>query len=430
MNYPETLDYLFDALPMFQRIGAAAFKKDLGNTKALCAHLGQSQHQFLSIHVAGTNGKGSSSHALASILQESGYKIGLYTSPHLKSFTERIKINGQEIPEQDVVEFVEENKGFLDELKPSFFEMTVGMAFWFFAKEKVDYAVIEVGMGGKYDSTNVIHPILSLITNIGMDHTQFLGNTLQSIAAEKAGIIKNGVPVIISERQSETSEVFIAKAKEVTAPIYFSEDEIQVHKLLVPQTSSHSHFDVIRKSESTIFEMDLNGNYQSKNLCGILKSVEVLQEYGIQITEENLRNGLINIVKNTGLKGRWQMLSEKPKVICDTGHNEDGIKYIVDQISQTSHNRLFMVFGMVADKDSSGILPLLPQNAYYFFCQANIPRAMDAYMLAKLAADFGLNGEVVPDVNSALSAAYKKANADDMIFVGGSTFVVSEINEL
>ncbi|ERM83265.1 hypothetical protein P872_16435 [Rhodonellum psychrophilum GCM71 = DSM 17998] len=430
MDYPQTLDYLFNALPMFQRIGGAAFKKDLSNTLALCDLLGNPQNQFKSIHIAGTNGKGSSSHAIASILQEAGFKVGLYTSPHLKSFTERIKINGNEIPEEEVVEFVAKNKQFFEEKQPSFFEMTVGMAFWHFAKEKVDYAVVEVGMGGKFDSTNIIHPILCLITNIGYDHMQFLGNTLPEIAGEKAGIIKENVPVVISQRQEETSLVFIEKAKAMNAPLYFSEYFYYVEKQKDSPIHINSLFKVLKDGKPDFLEMDLHGNYQAKNLAGILKATDVLQNMGISIEEIHVKNGLRNIVKNTGLKGRWQTIQEHPRVICDTGHNEDGIKYIVEQIAEVPYDHLFMVIGMVNDKDVSKVLSLLPKKAEYFFCQAKIPRAMQADVLYEHATKQGLIGKVVNDVNEAIGIAKARANKNDLIFIGGSTFVVAEVNDL
>ncbi|AFL85536.1 folylpolyglutamate synthase/dihydrofolate synthase [Belliella baltica DSM 15883] len=427
MNYDQTLDYMFNALPMFQRVGAAAFKKNLSNTIALCKQLGNPETQFKSIHVAGTNGKGSTSHALCSVLMEAGYKVGLYTSPHLKSFTERIKINGEEIPQQEVVDFVLKQKGFLDELKPSFFEMTVGLAFWYFAKEKVDIAVIEVGMGGRFDSTNVIAPELSVITNIGYDHMQFLGDTLPKIAGEKAGIIKENIPVVISQRQEETSEVFDIKAKEKNAPIFYAEDYFEVVK---KENAIAGVFQITTDSAQFSIELDLKGNYQQKNLPGILQSIEVLQNLGYKITQNHIEKGLGQVIKNTGLKGRWQQLGSYPTIICDTGHNEDGIKYIVEQIQEYAYNRLFMVIGMVNDKDVSKVLSILPRDAYYFFVQANIPRAMTANDLFSKGKEAGLTGEVIEDVNLAIAAAKKKAGEDDLIFIGGSTFVVAEINEL
>jgi dihydrofolate synthase/folylpolyglutamate synthase len=429
MTYQETLDYLFNALPMFQRIGAAAFKKDLSNTIALCEHLGNPQDQFKSIHIAGTNGKGSTSHAICSVLMEAGYKVGLYTSPHLKSFTERIKINGIEIPENEVVKFVEANKAFLEELKPSFFEMTVGMAFWFFVKEQVDIAVVEVGMGGRLDSTNVILPEISVITNIGMDHTEFLGDTLEKIAAEKAGIIKHKIPVIISQKQKETEPVFISTSLSNHAPILFAEDNYSVKKTGLSDEGK-SLFVLSGKMGEDIIEMDLNGNYQEKNLPGILNTIEVLVSKGWEIQSKHIKSGLSKIVQNTGLKGRWQILKNEPLTICDTGHNEDGIRHIVDQLEQISYSNLHMVIGMVNDKDVSKILSLLPKKAKYVFCEAKIPRAMPAIQLHKTAQQYGLNGVTVKDVNNAVNYAGNIAGKEDLIFIGGSTFVVAEINGL
>jgi dihydrofolate synthase / folylpolyglutamate synthase len=429
MTYQETLDYLFNALPMFQRIGAAAFKKDLANTLALCDHLGNPQKAFKSVHVAGTNGKGSTSHALCSILMEAGYKVGLYTSPHLKSFTERIKINGEEIPEGDVVNFVAQNKAFLEELKPSFFEMTVGMAFWYFAKERVDIAVIEVGMGGRLDSTNVILPELSLITNIGYDHMQFLGDTLPLIAGEKAGIIKSHIPVVISQTQRETKPVFLSKAAELGAPICFADGIFRV-KQSWQSTSGIQTFQVESDGALLQYEMDLLGSYQRYNLPGILNACKVLNTLGWEIPETAIRRGLSRIVANTGLKGRWQILGKAPWVICDTGHNEDGIRLILDQIGKMTFGHLWMVIGMVRDKDISKILAMLPKDASYVFCEASIPRAMPAAELSAAALGHGLRGETVPDVNDAIGRAKQLAKENDLIFIGGSTFVVAEIENL
>lgn len=427
MTYQETLDFLFNALPMFQRVGASAFKKDLSNTLALCHHLGNPETKFKSVHVAGTNGKGSSSHAISSILMEAGFKVGLYTSPHLKSFTERIKINGEEIPEEEVVLFVDENNDFLEQLRPSFFEMTVAMAFWYFAKEEVDIAVIEVGMGGRLDSTNVIKPVVCLITNIGYDHMQFLGDTLEKIAGEKAGIIKENTPVVISQRQVETKSVFEKISGKKNAPIYFAEDYFSISKL---KDEELAVYEVKTQDASFKLELDLKGNYQQKNLAGILQSIAVLQQLGYRITQSHIIYGLAQIVNNTGLKGRWQMLGKDPWIICDTGHNEDGIRYITDQISQYSYQQLFMVIGMVNDKDVSKVLSLLPKEAEYIFCQANIPRAMPVEELYQKALKAGLKGQVEKDVNDAIALAKKKATKEDLIFIGGSTFVVAEIKEL
>jgi dihydrofolate synthase / folylpolyglutamate synthase len=429
MTYQETLDYLFNALPMFQRIGVAAFKNDLKNTHALCGHLGNPERNLKTVHVAGTNGKGSTSHAICSVLMEAGYKVGLYTSPHLKSFTERIKINGKDIPENEVVQFVETNRTFLEELKPSFFEMTVGMAFWFFAKEKVDIAVIEVGMGGRLDSTNVIIPELSVITNISYDHMQFLGDTLPLIAAEKAGIIKTKVPVVVSQKQKETFPVFLKKAEEFQAPIYFAEDFIQIKRSGLHSGGKRS-FDVTDERIQYTIQIDLLGNYQQKNLPGILQSIKILKKLGWSIEDEDVKAGLRNIVSNTGLKGRWQILGESPLIVCDTGHNEDGIKLIVEQIGELTFNRLFMVIGMVNDKDISKVLSMLPKEAWYIFCQAKIPRAMEAEELSSKAFEVGLKGEVIRDVNMAIEKVKDLASKEDLIFIGGSTFVVAEIKDL
>ncbi len=432
MNYQETLDFLFNSLPMFQRVGASAFKNDLSNTLLLCEHLGNPERKFKSIHVAGTNGKGSTSHTLAAIFQAAGYKTGLYTSPHLKSFTERIRIDGQEIPESAVVQFVAENKDFLDELKPSFFEMTVGMAFWFFAEQEVDIAVIEVGMGGRLDSTNVITPELSIITNIGYDHMQFLGETLPKIAGEKAGIIKLKVPVIISQTQEETTEVFIAKAKEMNAPIVFADSKFDIKRLGENRKGNSvlAEFEVSSDSKKAILEFGLLGNYQKHNLPGILQGVDELRKQGWEISEKALSQGLGEVSILTGLKGRWQILGENPTVIADTGHNEPGIREILAQLETYTFEQLWMVIGMVQDKDISKILALLPKEAKYVFCNAQIPRALVAENLAEKALEFELKGEIIPDVNDALKFARKNAGQDDLIFVGGSTFVVAEIDDL
>lgn len=430
MNYQETLDYLYQALPMFQRIGAAAFKKDLGPTIALCNYLGNPENKFNSIHVAGTNGKGSTSHALASILQEAGYRVGLYTSPHLKSFTERIRINGKEITQEAVIEFVENHKGFMEEISPSFFEMTVAMAFDYFAREKVDIAVVEVGMGGRLDSTNVITPLLSIITNIGLDHVQFLGTTLGEIAGEKAGIIKEGIPVIIGETHPETSPVFTQISKERDAPIYFADQVLTVvaGRGNIPSLQKYMLTDP--KGEQITVQVDLLGAYQIRNLPAIFLAYQQLNQLGLSIPEDSLKSGLSRITQKTGLKGRWQVLSNSPLTICDTGHNKDAFEAIIRQLTTISHNKLFMVLGMVQDKDVDGVLKLLPKEAEYAFCQSQIPRAMPAEDLANHAAIYGLKGVVLVDVNEAINYFQKKANPDDLIFVGGSTFVVAEINEL
>ena len=433
MTYAETLDYLFNALPMFQRVGASAYKADLTNTISLCEHLGNPQETFKTIHVAGTNGKGSTSHALASVFQAAGYKTGLYTSPHLKSFTERIRIDGKEITEEDVVEFVANNRAFLDELQPSFFEMTVGMAFWYFAKESVDIAVIEVGMGGRLDSTNVIHPELCVITTIGYDHTQFLGNTLPVIAGEKAGIIKQGVPVVISQTQKETQAVFSEQAAAKQAAIVFADQVWEVTKLPEsenPNIQQLANFKVRSSDGEFNLKFGLNGDYQRFNLPGILEAVKLLRNQGWNLSDTALQVGLESISEQTGLKGRWQLLQVNPIILADTGHNEAGIGEVVNQLKKYSYSKLWMVIGMVNDKDISKVLDLLPKEANYIFCQASIPRAMDAHELARKGNEKGLIGQVIPTVSEALEFARKNASPDDLIFVGGSTFVVAEIENL
>jgi len=424
MNYAETLTFLYQNLPMFQRVGASAFKKDLTNTIALCEVLGNPQHRFKSIHIAGTNGKGSSSHMLAAVLQSAGYKTGLYTSPHLKEFTERIRINGEEVSEDFVVDFVARIRPSLDKIHPSFFEITVAMAFDYFAMHHVDVAVIEVGLGGRLDSTNVITPLLSLITNISWDHMDLLGDTLEKIAFEKAGIIKPNIPVVISERQVEVESVFINKAKAGNSPITFASD----------------HFHVIRESTGTysiqngtnhyVLELDLKGGYQSKNLAGVLASIEELRKLGFGISDQNIEKGLKEVMRLTGLRGRWQKIGDKPLIICDTGHNEGGIREIVEQINETPYHHLHIVMGMVKDKDISKILRLLPVNATYYFCAASIPRAMPAEELKEKAEAFGLKGNSYANVNDAIRAAKSNSATDDFIFVGGSTFVVAEVDDL
>jgi len=422
-TYEETLNYLYQTLPVFQRIGAAAYKNDLTNTIQLCESIDNPQDKFKSIHVAGTNGKGSSSHMLAAILQSAGYKTGLYTSPHLKEFTERIKINGKEIVQQAVVDFVNELQPLMEEIQPSFFEATVAMAFQYFANEKVDIAVIEVGLGGRLDSTNIISPELCLITNISFDHKNLLGDTLEKIAFEKAGIIKKNIPVVISERQI-VQNVFIDKTKTTNSVIVFASDYIQL------KNDGQEFIAIVDHKEWLRLNPELKGNYQQKNIPGVLASVLALRKIGYDISDEAIQKGISNVIGITGLKGRWQKLREHPLTICDTGHNVDGIKEIVSQIKTTPHTHLHFVFGAVNDKDISDVLSLLPKEASYYFCQAKIPRALNAVLLAAEAERMGLQGIIIPDVNEAYKEALKNAAADDMIFIGGSTFVVGEINEL
>ena len=404
MDYNNTLNWMFAQLPMYQRQGAVAFKKDLSNTIKLSEHIGNPHKKFKSIHVAGTNGKGSTSHMLASVLQEAGYKVGLYTSPHLKDFRERIKINGKEIKKKDVTNFIKNNKEFLEENNLSFFEMTVGLAFYCFAKEKVDFAVVEVGLGGRLDSTNIITPEVSVITNIGLDHTQFLGETLPEIAFEKAGVIKENIPVVIGEYQEEVYPVFKAIAEEKKSKIYISSKEIK-----------------------KAYKTDLLGSYQQHNVKTAVKTIEVLNSKKNRISDEALINGLLNVVSNTGLLGRWQILQEFPKVVCDTGHNKEGLTYVLEQLQKEVYSNLHVVFGVVNDKDLSKVLPMLPKKATYYFCKPNIPRGLDAQILQKEASKFGLKGTDFKSTEEALNHAKSNSLNSDLIFVGGSTFVVAEV---
>lgn len=405
MTYQQTVEWMFQQLPMYQRVGSSAFKKDLSNTLKLAAHLGFPERDFKSVHVAGTNGKGSSSHMIASVLQEAGYNVGLYTSPHLKDYRERIRINGSYISEEAVIDFIQNNKTFYEAENLSFFEMSVGMAFWYFAKEKVDIAVVEVGMGGRLDSTNIIIPEVSLITNIGKDHTQFLGTTLPEIAGEKAGIIKENVPVIISEKHPETQEVFIKTAEERNAAIVFAEElEARVH-----------------------LNTDLLGSYQEKNIKGVRAVIRQLISQGWKISEEHLREGLKNVRKNTNLRGRWDILQEFPKVICDTAHNSDGLKYVFNQLEDETFEHLHFVFGVVNDKDLDEVLPIFPKRATYYFCKPDVPRGLEAEKLMAKSIEFGLLGKVFNSVGEAYAAAIKAAGTKDLIFCGGSNFTVAEI---
>ncbi|WP_417620048.1 bifunctional folylpolyglutamate synthase/dihydrofolate synthase [Oceanihabitans sediminis] len=404
MTYLDTVNWMFSQLPMYQQQGKKAYKKDLGNTKLLAKHLKNPETSFKSIHVAGTNGKGSTSHMLASVLQEAGYKVGLYTSPHLKDFRERIKIKGKEVSKEFVVDFIKMNKAFLETNTLSFFEMTVGMAFEYFATQKVDIAIIEVGLGGRLDSTNIIAPEVSVITNIGLDHTQFLGNSLKAIAAEKGGIIKPNIPVVIGETQEETTAVFNIIAAEVHSEILYADQLI---------TESYTS--------------DLIGSYQEKNIKTVLQTIKVLQSNNWKITDNNIKNGLLEVVKNTGLKGRWQVLQESPKVICDTAHNLEGLTYTMKQLQQEDYNKLYIVFGVVNDKDLDGIIDVLPKAANYLFCKPNIPRGKDASELLVYFKERGFEGAYYESVNEAYNAAKNQANKEDVIYVGGSTFVVAEI---
>lgn len=404
MTYQDTLNWMFSQLPMYQRQGIAALKKDLSNTLKLAAHLNNPETKFKSVHVAGTNGKGSTSHMLASVLQEAGYKVGLYTSPHLKDFRERIKINGQEISVPFVIGFIKRNKAFFEAKKLSFFEMTVGMAFDYFAKRNVDIAVVEVGLGGRLDSTNIVTPEVSVITNIGLDHTQFLGDTLEAIAFEKGGIIKLNTPVVIGETQKETTPIFKSLAKTCDSEIVFAD-----------------------KAVSEVYKSDLIGSYQSKNIKTVVQTVKELQKKGFKISNKNLKQGLLKVVKNTGLLGRWQVLKEIPKVVCDTGHNREGLTYVMQQLSNATFESLHIVFGVVNDKDLSTIVDLLPKKATYYFCKPNIPRGLDAEALKQIFSSYNLTGEAYDSANEAYETALNNAKNEDFIFIGGSTFVVAEI---
>jgi dihydrofolate synthase/folylpolyglutamate synthase len=423
-TYADTLHYLYAQLPMFTRVGASAYKKDLHNTLALCNALHHPEHKFKSVHIGGTNGKGSSSHMLAAILQTAGYKTGLYTSPHLRDFRERIRINGQMIPEQEVINFVNSHQALFEEINPSFFEATVGLAFDYFAKQQVDIAIIEVGLGGRLDSTNVINPLLSLITNIGLDHQDILGTTLREIASEKAGIIKTTTPIIIGEKQAEIADVFENKAIEANAKILFASD---CWTITPKETAPLLVVNALSSKQNLELALDLRGSYQVKNLAGVLTAVDELREQGFKISEENLKTALKQVSSLTGLQGRWQTLQQEPLVICDTGHNEDGIKEVLKNITNTPHQNLHMVWGMVKDKDVRKILELLPKKANYYFCQPNIPRGKPTEELAQEAQKYQLKGQAYTSVAEAYQQALSHAKPNDLVFVGGSTFVVAEV---
>jgi dihydrofolate synthase / folylpolyglutamate synthase len=430
LDYSDTLEYLFSRLPMFQRIGPAAYKDNLDNTILLDDLYGNPHRKFKSIHVAGTNGKGSVAHMLAAVFQAAGYKTGLYTSPHLKDFRERIRINGEMISEEDVYDWVENYKinNELWKIDPSFFELTVAMAFDYFARQAVDVAIVETGLGGRLDSTNIISPELSIITNIGLDHTALLGDTVEKIAAEKAGIIKAGIPVVVGTTQAEAKKVFDEVAALKLAPLFFADKKIKV-------TYALTDFDgnqllTVEKEGKKLFpqvKLDLKGMYQQKNVAAVLKSVDLLRQMDWEISDESLLKGLANVKKMTGLMGRWQILGYNPLLVCDTAHNAEGISEVVYQMQQTPHEKLHIVLGVVKDKDPGNVLGLLPADAEYYFTRADIPRAMDEKELAKMAKRFGLKGITFPTVEKAYDTARKRAGKNDMVFVGGSTFVVAEI---
>ncbi len=405
MNYQETVNWMFNQLPMYQNIGKSAYKEDLTNTVLLANYLDNPERKLKCIHIAGTNGKGSTSHLLASILQEAGYNVGLYTSPHLKNYRERIKINNDEISEDFVVDFISKHKNFFEQNELSFFEMTVGLAFEYFDKSNVDIAIIEVGMGGRLDSTNIIKPLISVITNIGLDHTQFLGNTLSLIANEKAGIIKSNIPVVIGEYDTETKAVFVAKANDNNSEIFFASDLIQ-----------------------EIYPTVLLGDYQVSNIKTVLQTINVLKsQKDFFVTDKNIQNGLMNVIKNTNLQGRWHKIQENPKVICDTAHNKHGLEIVLKQIQKQQFEQLHFVFGVVNDKDLDSILGLFPKNAIYYFCKPNILRGLEAEILQNKCLEFGLIGSLNNSVAEAYANALSKSKANDMVFIGGSTFVVAEI---
>ncbi len=422
MTYDETVTYLFNCAPPFQQVGGAAYKEGLSTTIMLDNHLGNPHKKFRTIHVAGTNGKGSTSHTLAAILQESGYKVGLYTSPHLIDFRERMRVNGNPASKEYVIDFVSKHRTFFEPLQPSFFELTTAMAFNYFAEQKVDIAIIEVGLGGRLDCTNIIRPELCVITNISLDHTQFLGTTLQEIASEKAGIIKSGIPVVIGETTPETKKVFSDKAKDCGAPIIFAEEET----LLTAATPLENGY----KYESSSFGSftgELGGDYQQKNTNTLLSAIKKLRENGYAITDESLRKGFTNVCSLTGFMGRWQKIQENPRVVCDAGHNIGGIKYITEQLARVKCRELRIVFGMVNDKDITSVLKMMPQNAIYYFTQASIKRAMPAEDLKNMAKQYGLTGNSYPTVTEALKSAKEESDNQDFIFVGGSCFIVADL---
>lgn len=436
MRYQETIDYLYTRLPLFSRIGAAAIKPNLDNTLAICAHLGHPEKKIKTIHVAGTNGKGSTSHMLASIFQEAGYKTGLYTSPHLYDFRERIKVNGAMCSKAFVIDFTDRIKPFIEKVEPSFFEITVGMAFDYFASQKVDIAIIETGLGGRLDSTNVIEPELSLITNIGFDHMALLGNTLEAIAAEKAGIIKKETPVVIGEADASVKAVFQHKANQENAPIYFATEWMQAKSFQNNWDTALFEFTqpLIHNLDAPLFpknftvECDLPGKYQAKNLMGVLVATQRLSTMGWRLTAPKILKALLKVQQNTGLMGRWEMIQKQPRVILDVAHNEHGMNALLEQLSSLHYPQLHIVTGMVKDKDINAVLNLLPKSARYYFTQSHIPRALPYLELTALAKEHGLTGTSFEEVNEALSAAIKNANQQDLVLVIGSIFLVAEVD--
>jgi dihydrofolate synthase / folylpolyglutamate synthase len=428
MTYKQTLDFLFSQLPAYHRIGKAAYKNNLENSLSLDSYFGHPHTKYPTIHVAGTNGKGSVSHMIASVLQDAGYRTGLYTSPHLRDFRERIRIDGEMILKSEVTAFVREHYSKIESLKPSFFEMTVAMAFDYFARAEIDTAVIEVGLGGRLDSTNIITPILSIITNIGHDHMDLLGNTLNEIAAEKAGIIKHKIPVVIGETQEETRKVFELTAKEKVSQVYFADDNFECHIQQFNKLTGERQYTIRDIAENKVIRgsLPLGGDCQEKNLKTVSQAFSVLRSV-FSLSDENLVEGIRKVIVNTGLQGRWQILRRNPLVICDTGHNREGLEYITRQLAAMNSPRLHMVLGFVADKDLSLVFPLLPRNAEYYFTKASIPRALNEEILRSKASESGLHGNSYSTVKKALNTAIAKAGPDDLVFVGGSTFVVAEV---
>lgn len=428
INYNDTLKYLYDRLPMFQRIGASAYKEDLNNTIELMKALGNPEKQFRSIHVAGTNGKGSSSHFIASILRSQGLKVGLHTSPHLKDFRERIKINNEMCSQEYVVEFVERNKAIIEKIEPSFFELAVAMAFEYFAINKVDIAVVEVGMGGRLDSTNIINPLVGLITNISKDHTQFLGTTIESIATEKAGIIKKNCPIVISQTQDQAKEAFIAKADAENSPIVFADQYLSADK--TNQDTGSLTADIIQSNQIRFkdLQIPLAGDYQQKNILGAIAVIDALNKHhDFGISDATIREGIENLNNNFPLLGRWQRLCENPLTICDTGHNEDGLRFVLAQLAKQEYKTLRFVLGMVNDKDVDKVLTMLDKNAIYYLCKADIPRGLAVQVLAEKASKAGLIYKECDSVTQALKQAQSESEPGDLVFVGGSTFTVAEV---
>ena len=422
MNYEETLDYLYNSAPLFQHIGKDAYKAGLENTYLLDKYFNHPHRQFRTIHIAGTNGKGSCSHTLAAILQSAGYKTGLYTSPHLIDFRERIRVNGIPVSKEYVIDFVEKHRAFFEPLHPSFFELTTAMAFHYFAQSQVDVAIIEVGLGGRIDCTNIICPDLCVITNISFDHIQFLGNTLAKIATEKAGIIKEKTPVVIGETTPETKPIFTTRAKEVNAPIYFAEEEQLLHSSSINEKGKR----IYQTTDYLNLEGELEGLCQLKNTNTLLSAIRLLKQAGYQLTESNIRKGFSQVCELTGLMGRWQKLESEPTLICDTGHNVGGISYIIEQLEHQKYERLHIVIGMVNDKDIDGVLSLMPQDAFYFFTQASVERAMPVEDFAVKAMRHGLSGTLCDTVQDAVEKALRRARENDLIFIGGSTFIVAD----